>query len=347
MPGAEIPPQPGCRSSEVAQCCAWVFVRVELELAELGPDGEECHLGGIDPRDTIPFLQLGDRALQLFGQPPVASSCQLPGSDDFRYLFLGQQHRGVEAGLAEGVEGEFFFAREQPPGDFRPGIVLLGHHIGGEIAGPGVVSNGRGEGGLVTVLQKSAGGIEELGQLSEGVVAAPLGVGVAAVDGFAPVEPGSSSGDGRVVDVENIPFTVGVYDVEHRDGERLDGFPELLERSSPAHCVPLGDLPALDEPGEPEADGLSLVSSDDGPMMGFAELVELLPDALRTENFECLAPLFSPAVFFAPAVGQWILGVVEGFYVEIGNIGIIDRVAPAELLIVSKGRYKRAEEGRP
>ena len=82
-------------------------------------------------------------------------------------------------------------------------------------------------------------------------------------------------------------------------------------------------------------------------MMGFAELVELLPDALRTENFECLAPLFSPAAFFAPAVGQWILGVVEGFYVEIGNIGIIDRVAPAELLIVSKGRYKRAEEGRP
>src|SRR5262249_39580787 len=110
--------------------------------------------------------------------------------------------------------------------------------------------------------------------------------------------------------------------------------------------VPLVDHPALLQPRHPQRDRLIVSNREDGSVMGLAKLERLGFQTAIGLYLDRIAPLHCSSLLIAVAIRERVLGIVELFNVQVGDIRIVYRVTPSQKLIVSDRRKAGAKKGR-
>ena len=264
---------------------------------------------------------------------------------EFRHAGGSDADLRIQPGTRPLLEGEARGAGKDGAGALRSRGVRLRRHVGRIFEGLRIVLAGAGEkDGGVAVLEPAALGIQHLRQFGQAVQALPLGGGIAAIQGLGPVEIRVAARDGIAVKVINIAGAIGVDGVGPGEREAPQRSLKFAETARPGHGPALLHDTAFDG-RRAYRQARVAAHTEDGTVVRFAEYHAARFDAGGSLHADVVHPLDGLPVGAGVAVGKAVVGVVELLQVDVGGLGVVVGVAPAEASVVAGTDIGGSEDG--
>ena len=258
---------------------------------------------------------------------------------------LGHEHRGVVLQFANLLERQFAIVVHQPQAELRAQAEVVGAEV---CRVPGRIERrvqGREIRRRVAVLHVAARRIEKLRQVGGRVKPGPDLGSARRGHGLGLVRRVGQGRDRAVPEKENVAHPVCVSDVEHRDEVQLQHALELGEVLGLGQLQPLFIRPMILITGAAEHERLGLIAMDHRAQRRVPERAGF---ARRGVAFDLQGHVIAHERHRA-AVEQVMVGSrrIERQLVDLLQVGAIDRVRPAQVLVPTRGQNRPADEGRP